>query len=77
MTIATNSPTILSARSNWLADPYAAIQLAGCAATQQMARVKTWAEKSLRQIAMVNVVLRAADHCTDDYPPMGQSAGSR
>jgi hypothetical protein len=31
MTIATNSPTILSARSNWLADPYAAIQIAGCA----------------------------------------------
>jgi len=74
-----SSPTISSGRSNWLADTYATTQIAGCAGiivgNPADGLDEKRAPKSLRQIAMVNVVLSAADHCTHDYPPAGQGLG--
>jgi len=79
MTAAISSPTILPARSNWLAELTSPFKLhdalTSFVETQQMVRVKTVRRKVLRQITMVNVVLSAADHCTHDYPPAGQGLG--
>jgi len=72
---------ILSVRSNRLADTYATIQISGCAGlvvgNTADGSGENRAPKSLRQIAMVNVVLSAADHCTHDNPPRGQGSGPR
>jgi hypothetical protein len=79
MTPAISSATISSACSNWLADTYAASQIAGCAGivvgNPADGLDEKRAPKGLRQIAMVNVVLSAADHCTHDYLPAGRDSG--